>query len=86
MESSMLDTPEERIKSAGDRLSKVIQAFYWEFGNITRQDACGVIGVGSAQLYRDAQKAGLILTKGCRPQPMEGSIAYKKIHGEAIAS
>jgi hypothetical protein len=77
MEASMLDTPEERIKAAGDRKSRVIQAFIHEFGNITRQEACDAVGIRSAQLYRDAHKYGIVLRKGCRPVLTNGEAIAK---------
>jgi hypothetical protein len=82
----MLETAEERIRAAGDRDSKIIQAFYHEFGNITRQDACKVIGYSSATVYREAERIGLVLKKGCRAELKEGSIAFKRTQMEAITS
>ena len=72
----MLDTPQERIKKAGDRSSQVLQAVQ-EFGEITFADAARVIGISRNEFYRLGRKRGVVFQKGCRPK-LPSSIDERK--------
>lgn len=65
--SESVTTVEQRIINAGGRTAQAYQALYAEYGNITAREAAKVIGVSYRTLYRDAEKAGLIMRKGMRP-------------------
>lgn len=68
MQEVILDTPEARILAAGDRLSQVKQGLLNEYGKITRKRVKDLLGISYATLYRDAEKAGLILVTGEAPR------------------
>ena len=69
----MLETPEERIRQAGDRASQVIHAAVKEYGDITVKQAAQIIGISRDRFYKIANKHGVEFTKGLRPRRRESA-------------